>query len=127
LCRVFFRVPVPAHTSAAELFWRNRSLGQMTLPVLALNDFCNNLSLQMPTLSVRLGEQTVACQTYVSTQCDGLIATALLTSPTSLAPIVDLGLRVEFRSERGGHVQSLPVQFTSSQLRSRQALIAVVP
>jgi hypothetical protein len=125
--RLFFRLPVPAHTTTAELLCRNRSLGQMTLPVLPQDDFCKHLALHMPTLSVRLGEQTVACQTYVSTQADGLIATALLSSPTSLAPIVDLGLRVEFRSERGGQVQSLPVQFTSSQLKSRQALVTVVP
>lgn len=126
--RLFFRLPVPGHTTAAELVWRGqRSLGQITLPVLTQAEFLNRLNLEMPTLAVRLGEQSVACLTFVSTQCNGLIAHALLTSPTSLVPLVDLGLRVEFRSERGGAVQSLPVQLTSSQLKARQAMVTVVP
>ena len=48
-----------------------------------------------------LGEQNVACQTFVSSQCKGLTASAVLTSPTSLAPLLDLGLSVEFCSDRG--------------------------
>jgi hypothetical protein len=126
--RLFFRLPVPSHTTAAELVWRSsRSLGQITLPVLSQAEFINRLSLEMPTLAVRLGEQTVACQTFVSTQCQGLIAHAMLTSPTSLVPLADLGLRVEFRSERGGAIQNLPVQLSSTQLKARQAMVTVVP
>src|SRR5439155_22685211 len=101
--------------------------GQMTLPVLMAEDFRKQLALQMPSLHVRMGERSVACRTYVSTECDGLVATALLTSPTSLAPITDMNLRVEFRSKRGGPVQNLPVQLSSSQLKARQAMITVVP
>jgi hypothetical protein len=125
--RLFFRVPVPVQTTTAELLWRARSLGQMTLPVLAEEDFRKHLTLQMPSLHVRLGERSVACRTYISTECEGLVATALLASPTSLAPIADMDLRVEFRNERGGPVQNLPVQLSSSQLKARQAMITVVP
>src|SRR3989442_1595869 len=81
--------PVPVRTTSAEIFWRQRTLGQLTLPVLDREEFCRQLSLQMPTLNVCLGEQTVACQTYVSGQSRGLSATALLSSPTSLVPLVD--------------------------------------
>jgi hypothetical protein len=126
-CRLSFRLPPPPSTVTAQLFWRNHLLGQLPLPVLGRTEFLQRLSLQMPTLSVRLGEQSVACQTFVSTQCKGLIATALLTSATSLVPVLDLGLRVELRAERGGPVHNVPVQLCSSQLRSRQALITVVP
>jgi hypothetical protein len=125
--RIFFRLPAPRQPLAAEVYWKNTCLGQLTLPVLSQEEFLQRLGLQMPTLSVRLGNECVACQTYVSTQCKGLIASALLTSPTSLVPILDLGLHVEFRSERGGATQSVPAQLCSSQLRGRQALVTVVP
>jgi hypothetical protein len=125
--RLQFRLAVPDHPAPAELLWRNRSIGQIALPILSPEEFTRKLSLQMPTASVRIGDQAVACQTYVTTQCQGLIVSGLLQSPTSLVPIVDLGMRVEMRREEGGPAGSVPVQLSSSQLRGRQALITVVP
>jgi hypothetical protein len=125
--RLFFHLPPPTQPTVAEVFWKNYTLGQVSLPVLKEDDFVQRLGLQMPTLAVRLGAETVACQTFVSTQCKGILASAVLTSPTSLLPLLDLGLRVEFRSERGPWVQSVPVQLCNSQLKSRQALFTVVP
>lgn len=125
--RLIFRINVPPQAITVEVLWRERSLGQMTLPVLQEQEFRQHLGLHMPSLQVRLGERTVPCQTYVGQQCDGLMATALLSSPTSLVPIADLGLHVNFRCEQGGFNQDLPVEFTSSQLKSRQTLITVVP
>jgi hypothetical protein len=125
--RLFFHLPPPGQAVVAEVFWKQHSLGQVSLPVLKQDDFVQRLGLQMPTLAVRLGGETVACQTFVATQCKGILATGVLTSPTSLAPVLDLGLRVEFRSERGSWAQSVPVQLSSSQLKARQALITVVP
>jgi hypothetical protein len=126
-CRVFFRLPPPRQNATAELTYRNHLLGRVALPYLSRDDFVSRLCLQMPTLSVRLGEQTVACQTFVATQCQGLVASAVLSSPTSLAPVQDLGLRVEFHSERGGATHTVPVQLSSSQLRAKQALLTVAP
>jgi len=126
-CRVFFRLPAPAQNTTVELIWRSHILGRLSLPCLGRDEFIQRLSLQMPTLSVRLGEQTVACQTFVATQCQGLVATAVLTSPTSLVPVLDLGLRVEFHSERGGASHTVPVQLCSSQLKGKQALVTVAP
>jgi len=124
---LFFRVAPPAETVTAQLRWQGQPLGQLTLPVLGRDEFIQKLRLQQPTVFVRLGDQSVACHTFVSTQCRGLMASALVTSPTSLAPLVDLGLHVEFRPERGGPSQCVPVQLSSSQLADRQALLAVVP
>ncbi|MBV9124561.1 MAG: hypothetical protein JO112_14480 [Planctomycetes bacterium] len=124
---LFFRFPPPASTTTAELRWRHHQLGQLTLPVLSRDEFLQHLRLQLRTLFVRLGDQTVACQTFVSTQCRGLMATALITSPTSLVPLLDVGLQVEFRSERGGPGHVVPVRLCSSQLAEREALVAVVP
>jgi hypothetical protein len=125
--RLFFRLPPPPHPVSVELLWRNHCLGQVTLPVLGREEFVQQLRLQMPTLIVRLGPQSVACQTFVSSQCRGVIATALLASPTSLVPLVDLGLQIEFRSERGGPLCIVPAQLSSSQLAGRQALVALAP
>lgn len=125
--RLAYRIPLPSRTETAELSWRGRRLGQLTLPYLSRDEFLTNLRLQMPTLFVRLGEQSVACQTFVSTQCKGLMTSAVLTSPTSLAPLMDLGLQVKFRSERGTACQTVPAQLTTSQLAERQALVAIVP
>ncbi len=126
--RLFFRFPPPPETVTAELFWRASRLGPpLTLPVLGRDDFLDQLRLQMPTTFVRLDNQSVACQTFVSTQCKGLMTSAVLTSPTSLVPLLDLGLEVEFRAERGGAVHTVPAQLNSSQLAERQALVTVVP
>jgi hypothetical protein len=125
--RAFFRLPALAQSTTAELLWRTTSLGQLTLPVLSRDEFLRNLELQMPTLFVRLGDQSVACQTFVATQCRGLMASAVLTSPTSLVPLLDLGFQVEFRSERDGAAHTVPVRLCSSQLAGQRALVTVVP
>src|SRR5262249_37740127 len=95
--RLAFRFPAPASSTVAELCWRDRSLGQVALPVLAESQFLSKLSLQLPTVGVRLGEQTIACQTFVGSQCQGLVISAVLESETCLAPMVDFSLRVQLR------------------------------
>jgi hypothetical protein len=125
--RLTFRLPPPARTSFAEVFWHGRSLGSLTLPVLGAEEFLANLRLHMPTLFVRLAEQSVACTTFVSTQCRGMLTSALLRGATSLAPLTDLGLHVEFRCERSGAVCDVPVPLCGSQLAGREALVTAVP
>jgi hypothetical protein len=125
--RLSFRLAPPGRSVIADLSWRHRRLAQLSLPFLSRDAFVQNISVQMPTSFVRLGEQSVACQTFVSTQCRGLLVSALLSSPTSLVPLTDLGFHVKFRSERTGIVHSMPAQLSPSQLASRQALVAVVP
>jgi hypothetical protein len=125
--RLTFRFPPPFLTTSAELYWRHHGLGRLVLPVLPADEFLQNLRLVSPTLFVRLGEQCVACQTFVAAQCRGLVASAVLRSATSLAPLVDLGLRVEFRSERDGTTFSLPAPLCGTQLAGRETLVTVVP
>ena len=126
---IHFRLPPPAATTAAEIFYRNHVLpgGRLTLPVLSREEFLQNLRLQLSTLFVRIGAENVACQTFVASQCRGLLASAVLFSPTSLVPILDMDLAVEFRCERGGTVLRTPARLCSSQLAGRQALVAVMP
>jgi len=125
--RVQFRIPPPSATVNAELLFRDRVLGQLTLPFLSRDDFIQGLQLEMPTLHARIGKDTVACQTFVTSQCKGVVVSAVLLSPTSLAPLLDLDLQVEFRCERGGPVQRIPAVLCSSQMAGRQALATVVP
>jgi hypothetical protein len=125
--RVLFRLPPPGVTVAAEVLFRDHVLGQLTLPFLSRDDFLLGLRMQMPTLFVRLGEESIACQTFISNQCRGLLASGMLTSPTSLVPLLDLDLQVEFRCERTGLVCQVPVALCSSQLAGRQALVTVAP
>jgi hypothetical protein len=123
--RVEFRLPVPRQRTSVELKWRARSLGQMTLPVLSEETFCRRLSLDLPTLAVRIGEQIVPCQTFVATQCQELIAAGVLTSESCLAPLVDLDAHVQFRAERGGPAQKAALRLTSTQLAGHRALVQV--
>jgi hypothetical protein len=124
--RIAFRLAPPGTTVTAELHYRERALGQVVLPFLGREDFFQALRLQLPTLAVRLGGASVACQTFVSTQCKGLVASGLLVSPTSLAPLLDLELQIEFRNERDGSTYRVPASLSSSQLAGRQALLTVV-
>jgi hypothetical protein len=122
--RLFFRLPALRQSTTAELLYQDRILGQLTLPVLNRDDFIEGIRLLMPTLFVRLGDQNVACQTFVAVQCRGLTASTLITSPTSLVPLLDLGLQVEFRSDRGAYY-TVPACLCSSQLSGRQAIVSV--
>jgi hypothetical protein len=71
-CRLLFRLPPPLQSTTAELLHREHVLAQLTLPVVSRAEFLNRLQLQMPSLYVRLGNQSVACQTFVASQCRGL-------------------------------------------------------
>jgi hypothetical protein len=122
---VTFRVPPPRASCAAELFFRQRSLGQLTLPRQSEEEFAAGLRVQMPTVFVRLGAETVACRTFVPSQCKGLQATALLTSLTSLIPLVDLPLRAQFQGEWSLTTDQVTVRPTAAQLAGRTALVSV--
>jgi len=119
--------PPPTQSISVQLRWQKNTLGSMTIPVVGRDDFLQRLGLHQGTVFIRLGKHSVACQTFVSTQCRGLMASALLTSPISLVPLLDMGLQVEFRPERGGPARTVPVQLASSQLADKQALVTVVP
>jgi hypothetical protein len=127
LYRLSFRVDPPGVTTTAEVLYKTHVLGQLTLPYLGRDEFLQGVRLQIPTLSVRLNNESVACQTFVATQCKGLIASAMLTSPTSLVPLLDTDLSVEFKNERGGASQTVPARLCSSQLAGRHALVTVAP
>jgi hypothetical protein len=126
--RLIFRLPTPAHSTEAGLFWRERQLGRIDLPILSAEEYINGLRVDMPSFFVKIGHQTVACQTFVATQCRGWSASAQVTSRAlSLAPLFDLGLNVQFRNERDGSTHEVMVTLAGSQMQTRQALISASP
>src|SRR5207244_1044179 len=86
-------------------------------------DFLAKLVLLLPTVSVRLADQSIACRTFVGSQCQGLTVSAVLQSANSLAPIHDLSLGVELRRTEGDVVKSVPLHLAATQLQGRQALL----
>ena len=124
--RLLFRLPVPAASAAGELLWKHHLLARVAVPVLTADEFLAGLRLALPTVAVRLGGQTVAARTFVAAQCRGLVASCVLQSPTPLAPVADLGLKVVFRSDRGAE-HEVPVPLSSSQLAAREAVVTAAP
>jgi hypothetical protein len=127
--RLLFRFSnVPPQTTIAQLLWRNHHLGQLTIPVFAGPEYVQQLRLDMPTFFVRLGSQNVACQTFVAPQGKAIQASAVLSSfHGSLAPLMDLGVKVVFRAEKDKIDHEVPVPLCSSQLQARQALLTAAP
>lgn len=123
---VRFRLRTPPRTTAAEVFYKHKILAQVALPILSRADFLRKVALDMPTVGVRLGEHCVPCATYVATQCQGLLATAVLRAGHALVSLADMGLQVEVRGE-SGVLGRVPIHLTAAQKTARQALIAVVP
>lgn len=123
--QIRFRVPAGTSTLHGELFYRGVPWLSLTLPYLSQEAFLSSLRLEHPTVAVRLGKQSVPCQTYLARQCRGLMVGGLLSSPTSLLPLLDLSCRVEGRSHKGTLVQA-PVSFSSGQLLGQQALVQVI-
>src|SRR5262245_44956870 len=125
--RVAFRFPPPACTCFAEVLFRGRPMAQLTLPVVSREEYVSGVRLEMPPAYVRLGAEAVACQTFVSGQCRGLLASGVLSNPAGLLPFLDVELEVEFRCERTGATQRIPARLTSSQLQGKSALVSVAP
>jgi hypothetical protein len=124
---ISFRFPRLERSSTVAVTWRNVRFVEISLPYLDCDDFIRNIRLERPAVFARIGEDSVACQTFVVNQCREVMAAGLLDSPTSLAPVHDAGLTLDVRNERGEVLQSLPLRLTASQLASRQALVALAP
>jgi hypothetical protein len=124
--RVFFRLPVPAGSTEAEVLWKHRLLTSVPIPVQTPDQFLAELRLTHPTAAVRVGTQAVAAHTFVAAQCRGLTAAAVLRSPTGLAPLAELGVKVVFRADRGSE-HAVPVALTGAQLAAKEALVTAAP
>lgn len=126
LC-VTFRLP-PLHSEGvARLYCQGNMLGQVLLPFLSPEMFFRELRLQSATIWASLGPYNVACQTFVEGQCHGLSACGVLTSATSLLPIVDHDLTAKFTDHATGYTQTVSVPLTGAQLLGKRAFLSVIP
>lgn len=125
--RLFFRFPVPKASGTAELMWRHHVLGRVEIPVVTPEQFLADLRLELATAFVSVLGRSIAAQTFVSTQQHGLTASAVVRSPSGLAPLIDLGLSATFRTARGTKTVVTPVPLTSSQLAGKEALVTALP
>ncbi|WP_439632056.1 hypothetical protein [Gemmata sp.] len=126
--RITFRFPVPPTSAIAELQWKHQTVAPVPVSVLTANEFLAGLSVSGATATVRLGEQAVSVAAFVPNGCKGLVATAVLDSLYPLGPLGDLGLAIEFTSERTGRTFTTPVPLTATQRAARQTLaVAVCP
>jgi hypothetical protein len=124
--RVTFRFPVPAETVRGDLLWRSRVLASVCVRVLSPTAFLAGLALTSPAVSVRFGTTTVSATAFVPERCEALVAAAVLRCPTALAPVTELGLRVQFREESTGAAHTVPVALHGAQLARTETVVAAV-
>jgi hypothetical protein len=120
--RVVFRFAAPPKTTAAEVRYQNRSLGQLTLPVVSQAEYLRTLELGEAIVHVRLGDETCACRSYVTSQAKEMYASALLASPTNLLPLADLVVAVELVGKNREPLTRSEVRLSGTQLAASQAL-----
>jgi hypothetical protein len=125
--RLYFRFPVPKATGTAELMWKAHVLGSVEIPVVSPEQFLTELRMDLATAFVSVLGRSVAATTFVSTQQQGLTASAVIKSPTGLVPLLDLGLSATFRTARGTKTVVTPVPLTASQLAGKEALVTALP
>jgi hypothetical protein len=125
--RLYFRFPVPKATGTAELMWKTHVLGSVVIPVVTPEQFLSELRMDLATAFVSVLGRSVAAQTFVTTQQQGLTASAVVRSPTGLVPLLDLGLSATFRTARGTKTVVTPVPLTASQLAGKEALVTALP
>jgi hypothetical protein len=125
--RLYFRFPVPKATGTAELMWKTHVLGSVVIPVVTPEQFLSELRMDLATAFVSVLGRSVAAQTFVTAQQQGLTASAVVRSPTGLVPLLDLGLSATFRTARGTKTVVTPVPLTASQLAGKEALVTALP
>jgi hypothetical protein len=124
---VVFRMPPPQRAVTVGLYGEGKLLDQMHLPFLSAEEFLRELRLESPVVCACLGPYSVTCRAVVEGQCRGYSAGAILVSPTSLLPIIDMPVRVDFINAVTCSTQSVTVPLANTALVSRQAVLSVVP
>jgi hypothetical protein len=102
-------------------------LAELTLPFLSAEEFLRNVRLEEATVLARLSRGLVPCQVVVASQLQRLVACGLLASPTSLLPLLDLGVAVEFAEAGPGGERRVVLALPRSQLVGRRAFLSAAP
>ena len=124
--RVIFRFPPPLTSMSGEIVWRSQPIARVTLPVLTASEFLNSLTLASPSLGVQHCGEVIPARCFIPGVFRAVHASAVLSSPYSLAPLADLGATVQFRCERTGRVYEVPITLTAEQRTASEAIITAV-
>ncbi len=125
--RVVFRMPPPQRALSVGLYGKGGLLEEVPLPFLSAAEFLQGLRLESPVVCACLGSYAVACRAVVEGQCRGYSAGAVLASRTSLLPILDMPVRVDFTNAATASTQSVTVPLTSAALVGQRAVLSVIP
>ncbi len=125
--RFSFTFPPPGRPTRAQLCRRGRVLEELTLPFLSADEFLHNVRLEDATVLARLSRGLVPCQVVVASQLQRLVACGFLASPTSLLPLLDLGVAVEFVEAGPGRGRRITLALPRSQLIGRRAFLSAAP
>ncbi|MCS7015420.1 MAG: hypothetical protein RMJ19_02830 [Gemmatales bacterium] len=132
--RAEFHIDPLDSSETLELRWQGQLLHQVSVPVMSLQQFQEQLQLQHPTLFVVLrsrstasagAEYTVACNRYLRPQGRTFLASVQFVSRIPLVGLVDCQPTLLLREEASGQAWEIPVRLTAEQLRSHQALVTV--
>lgn len=123
---VAFRLPALNGRTTVTPCWRSRELTQLTLPYLSADEFFSQLRLEVPTIQAQLNGAWLPCRAVVASQYDGLQVGGLLTSPTSLLPLADLGLTVTFSNTLTHETVVQAVTHLGCQQGERRALLGII-
>lgn len=125
--RVVFRMPPPGRAVSVGLYAKGGLLDEVALPFLSPEEFLHGLRLESPVVCACLGSYSVACRAVVEGQCRGYSAGAVLASRTSLLPILDMPVRVDFTDVVTSSTQSVTVPLTGAALVGQRAVLSVIP
>jgi hypothetical protein len=125
--RFSFAFPPPGKPARAQLCRRGHLLAELELPFLSAEEFLDNVRLEEATVLARLNRGLVPCQAVVATQLQRLVACGLLASPTSLLPLLDMGVAVEFADTGPGQGRKVTLALPRSQLIGRRAFLSATP
>jgi hypothetical protein len=125
--RFTFTFPPPGRPTRARLCRRGRFLAELDLPFLSAEEFLRNIRLEEATVLARLSRGLVPCQAVVSSQLQRLVVCGLLASPSSLLPLLDLGVTVEFADAGPGQGRKVSLALPRSQLIGRRSFLSAAP
>jgi hypothetical protein len=124
--RLVFQLPPLRRPTEVRLCWQGSTLAELTLPFVSAEEFLGRLRLEAVVLGC-LPTGVVPCQVVMGEQLRGLVACGLLVSPTSLVPLLDLGVTAEFADASTGRVEGVAPVLPRSHVQGHRAFLSAVP
>jgi hypothetical protein len=124
--RLAFLLRPPLRSEELRVCWRGKTRATLRLPGLSAGEFVSDLRLETAVLG-RLAGNLVPCRAAVGPHLQGLLVCGVLTSPTSLVPLLDRGVTVEVTDTATGWTQVLTPPLARAQLQGRRAFLSAAP